>query len=116
MKLFTLFWRNWLNPKERKLKAAYIVYIPKHRTSPATSEGDNFIVKAIPKAIILERNVPLVKKQSFYSHHESLRFKKDRNKFFLLGFFKVCGSKIIIIILILIFGTHSIQNWKNYIT
>ena len=63
MKLFTLFWRNWLNPKERKLQAVYIVYIPKHRTSPATSEGDYFIVKAIPKAIISERNVPLVEKQ-----------------------------------------------------
>ena len=41
----------------------FIVYISNHRTSPATTER-SYIVKAIPEAIISERNVSLVKKGS----------------------------------------------------
>ena len=61
MKLFTLFWRNWLNPKERKLKAVYIVtFLSTEPHQLQYSDGGNFIEKAIAKAIISERNVPLV--------------------------------------------------------
>ena len=59
MKLFTLFWRDRLNPQERELKAISIVYIPRHRTSTITTMRDYFIVEAI----ISERNVPLVSLQ-----------------------------------------------------